>query len=40
MEALLTTTFKSGKLLYSTWIITGDFNPILEETAFILVTHR
>ena len=40
MEALLTTIFKFGKLLYSTQIITEDFNPILEETGFMLVTHR
>ncbi len=29
---------KFGKPLYSTRIITGDLNPVWEETAFLLVT--
>lgn len=30
---------KFGKPLYSTRIITGDLNPVWEETAFLLVTE-
>jgi len=36
---LLTIIFKFGKPLYSTRIITGDLNPVFEETAFMLVTQ-
>ena len=35
----LTLIFKFGKPLYSTRIITGDLNPVFEETAFMLVTQ-
>jgi len=38
-RTLLTTLFQFGKPLYSTRIITGDLNPVFEETAFMLVTQ-
>ena len=38
-RTLLTIIFKFGKPLYSTRIITGDLNPVFEETAFMLVTQ-
>lgn len=38
-QSLLTTVLKFGKPLYSTRIITGDLNPVFEETAFMLVTQ-
>jgi Ca2+-dependent lipid-binding protein len=31
---------KFGKPMYSTRIITGDLNPVWEETAFVLVTQE
>lgn len=38
-RTLLTIILKFGKPLYSTRIITGDLNPVFEETAFMLVTQ-